>query len=67
MKPRKKIPKPRWIHLSVTGDCPARCDNDYGNKTVRIKGFPINAVKVEQLARWFTAAAAWLRQEEEKK
>jgi len=64
-KPRKKLRKPRWMHVSLDGTCPARCDDNYGIKTVRIRGYPTGPAKVQQLAKWFTAAAAWLKQEGE--
>lgn len=62
---KRKLRKPRWTHISPEGNCPARCDNDYGLKSVRIKGYPTKLAKIEQLAKWFTAAAAWLKQEGE--
>lgn len=61
---KRKLRKPRWTHLSLDGTCPARCDQYYGLKTVRIRGYPIKLAKVKQLAKWFADAEKWLEEQE---
>ena len=63
---KRKLRKPQRIHL-IDGICIAMCENAYGYKTVRIHGYPLRLSKVEQLAKWFTAASAWLTEQEGEK
>ena len=57
---KKTVKKPKWTHLSPTGQCPIRFDNDYGLKQARIQGFPIKTKRIKFLAEYFAKAVKWL-------
>ena len=61
---KRKLRKPRWMYILPNGTCVAMCTSEYGINQVRLFGFTAKPAKVEQLAKWFTAAAAWMKQEE---